>query len=109
MLCLFFTFSQIFVVSLLVLFLLILDNGPGMLEGFDPHFWNLNGLAFGIGTLAIIIIVICFCTIRVIREVDLGGAIRYLWAMLWIVPFEVFLTISLFDYFNVTSVWIRHW
>jgi hypothetical protein len=107
MLCLFFTFSQVFIVSLLVVFLLILDEETGTEIG--PHLWNLNGLTFAVGTLALIIIIICFCTIRAIREVDLVGAIRYLWAIFWIVPFEVFFNVSLFDYHKVTSVWIRHW
>lgn len=108
-LCLIFAIIQIIVVSLLVISLIFLDDAPGILDEYDPHFWNLNGPAFGIIVVAIILVFVCFCTVRILREVDLVGAIRYLWAMLWLVPFEVFLNISLFDYFNVTAVWVRHW
>lgn len=108
-LCLLFVLSQIIVVSLLVISLIFLDAAPGVLDEYDPHFWNLNGPAFGILVVSIILVMVCLGTIRVVQKVDLVGAIRYLWAMLWLVPFEVFLNISLFDYFNVTSVWIRHW
>jgi hypothetical protein len=48
-------------------------------------------------------------TIKVIQRVDLVRAIRYLWVLLWIVPFEIFFNISLFDYHRVTLVWIKHW
>lgn len=109
MLCLFFTFFQLFAVGWFVVLLFISDDEPGAIETFDSNLWNLNSLTFAVGSLAFIIIIICFCTIRVIREVDLVGAIRYFWAMAWIVPFEVFFNISLFDYHQVTSVWIRHW
>ncbi|CAJ1943148.1 unnamed protein product [Cylindrotheca closterium] len=108
-LCLIFVLSQIIVISLLVISLVFLDDAPGILDEYDPHFWNLNGPAFGVLAVSIILVMVCLGTIRVLQNVDLVGAIRYLWAMLWLVPFEVFLNISLFDYFNVTSVWIRHW
>jgi hypothetical protein len=108
-LCLVMTFTQLGASLWLATVLLFVDDAPGILTGFAPNFWNLNGPTFSIGILAFILIVTCSCTIRVIREVDLVGAIRYLWVLLWIVPFEIFFTISLYDYHNVTSVWIRHW
>lgn len=105
-LCLFFAFFQLFGVGWLVVLLLIL---PDEIGEFDPHYWNINVLSFAVGALAFILITICFCTIRVIREVDLVGAIRFNWALAWILPFQSFFTIGLFDYHHVTSVWIRHW
>ena len=64
--------------------LLILDDEKGLLTGFAPNFWNMNGAALTSGVLGMVIIVSCFFTIRVIRVVDLVGAIRYLWVLLWV-------------------------
>ncbi len=109
MICLFMTLVQLIMSMWLATVLLILDDEPGALRGFSPHLWNLNGAALSIGILAFILMVTCSCTIRVVREVDLVGVIRYLWVVLWIVPFEIFFNISLYDYHNVTKVWISHW
>lgn len=103
------TFIQLFAACWLFTLLLIVDDSPGILKGFAPHFWNLNGASFAVGILAFILIFTCFVTIRVIKEVDLVGAIRYLWLMLWLIPFEIFFTVSLFDRHLVTNVWVRHW
>jgi hypothetical protein len=108
-LCLFFTCCQLFASVWLAILLLAVDDERGALAGFSTHFWNLNGATFAVGILGFIIIVTCCCTIRVIKEVDLPGAIRYLWVVLWLVPFEIFFNLTLFDYHNVTAVWIRHW
>ena len=108
-LTIFITFVQLFAASWLGTLLLIADDSGGFIEGFAPHFWNLNGATWAVGILAFIFIVTCFCTIRVIQEVDLVGAIRYLWLILWLLPFEVFFTVSLFDRHLVTPVWVRHW
>lgn len=108
-LCLFMAFVQLVAAFWLASLLLIVDDGPGALGGFAPHFWNLNGATFSIGILAFVLILTCSCTIRVIKEVDLVGAIRYLWVLLWLFPFKIFFMISLYDYHNVTKVWIHHW
>jgi hypothetical protein len=62
---------------------------------FDSRFevltnvWNLNGPVWGIGALALIILVAVSCTVRAIQNVDLVGAIRFLWVILWVVPLQV--------------------
>lgn len=73
------------------------------------NFWNLNGAVYGLGILAFIIFVSAIMTVRVIQNVNLMGAIRYLWVLLWMAPFEILFVIGLFDYFRVTDVWIKHW
>jgi hypothetical protein len=108
-LCLFMTTIQLVMALWLTFTLLILDDGPGLLRDFAPHFWNCNGATFSIGILAVVIMLTCSFTIRVIKEVDVVRAIRCLWIILWIIPFEIFFNISLYDYYNVTEVWIRHW
>jgi hypothetical protein len=107
--CLLLTVVQVIMSMWLFIVLLILDDNPGIFGNFAPHLWNLNGAVLSIGILAVILMLTCTCTIRVVREVDLVGAIRYLWVMLWILPFEIFFTISLYDYHHVTQVWIHHW
>jgi hypothetical protein len=108
-LALFFALFQLVAAMWLATVLLILDDTPGALSGFSPHLWNLNGAVFSIGIFGFATIATCICTIRVIKEVDLVGAIRHLWVLLWLLPFECFFSISLFDYFGVTEVWIKHW
>lgn len=108
-LCAFFCFFQIVASLWLATLLLIVDDQKGALVGFAPHFWNLNGAGLSVGMLASALMLTCFLTIKVIQRVDLVKAIRYLWVLLWIVPFEIFFNISLFDYHRVTLVWIKHW
>lgn len=108
-LCAFFCFFQAVASLWLASLLLLVDDQKGILVGFAPHFWNLNGAGFSVGMLAFALMFTCFLTIKVIQRVDLVKAIRYLWVLLWIVPFEIFFNISLFDYHRVTLVWITHW
>jgi hypothetical protein len=89
--------------------LLIADEEDNVFAGFAVNFWNLNGAVFAIGLVGLVIIIACSWTLRIIRAVDLVGAIRYLWLVLWLIPFTVFFNISLLDYHRVTDVWVRHW
>lgn len=77
--------------------------------GSIVNIWNVNGSVLMLGVIAFIVIGAVLLTLRVIANVNLVGAIRYLWALLWILPFEIFFTIGLFDYFRVTDVWLKHW
>jgi hypothetical protein len=62
---------------------------------FDSRFevltnvWNLNGPIWCIGALSLIILLAVSCTVRAIHNVDLVGAIRFLWIILWVVPLQV--------------------
>lgn len=71
------------------------------------NIWNLNSTIFVLGLIAFGILVAYFLTVRTIRNVNLIGAIRYLWVLLWVIPFEIYFIIALFDYFRVTKTWIR--
>lgn len=107
--CLLMTLVQFTMAMWLVFTLLILDDEPGIFAGFSPHFWNCNGATFSIGILAFLLMIACSHTIRIAKEVDYSRATRSLWIVLWIMPFEIFFNISLYDYYNVSVVWIRHW
>lgn len=104
----FFTMMQVVAASWLAS-VIFWVTGQGALEMFSPHLWNVNGAAFMVGLIGATMMLMYFCTLRIIKEVDLVGAIRYLWFILWIAPFEIFFNITLFDYHSVTSVWVDHW
>jgi hypothetical protein len=71
--------------------------------------WNCNGYIYVAGVAAVLIFTSAILTWRVVRYVNLVGAIRYLWALNWSLPFETFCMICLLDYHSVTSVWVTHW
>eukprot|EP00536_Pseudo-nitzschia_multiseries_P006265 jgi/Psemu1/286351/fgenesh1_pg.130_\ len=73
------------------------------------HLWNNNGIVAFIGCLGVLLLFTCFWTVRIVKEVDLVGALRFLWLLLWILPIEAFLNIVAFDYHGVTSIWIIHY
>jgi hypothetical protein len=104
----FFTMMQLVAASWLATVLFWI-TGEGAAGAFSPHWWNCNGAVFSVGLIGAVIMIMCFCTVRIIKEVDLMGAIRYLWALLWIFPVEIFFNITLFDYHRVTEVWVVHW
>jgi hypothetical protein len=104
----FFTMMQLVAAAWLATVLFWI-TGEGATGAFSPHLWNCNGAAFAVGLIGAVIMVMCFCTVRIIKEVDLLGAIRYLWSLLWIFPVEIFFNITLFDYHRVTEVWVVHW
>lgn len=74
-----------------------------------PALWNMNGHIFVLSVAAALVFASATFTVRVIRYVNLVGAIRYLWALSWAIPFETFAAVCLFDYHSVTMVWIVHW
>ena len=68
--------------------------------------WNNNGSIILIGCLALVLVFTCFRTTRIVTEVDLVGALRFLWLLLWILPIAAFLNIAAFDSHEVTAIWI---
>ena len=70
------------------------------------YLWNNNGCIVAIGCLAFVLVFTCFWTTRIVKEVDLVGALRFLWLLLWILPVATFLNITALDYHKVTRAWI---
>ena len=125
-LCGFFATGQVAAGIFLLVVLLLHDNDN--FYNFRTNLWNLNCSIFTLGIIGFVLMCCVFFTRNVIRRVNLVGAIRYLWILMWILPLELFLSISLFgeylcdlalflffvsyvceDYHRVTHVWIRHW
>ena len=117
-LCAFFALGQVTAGT----FLLIILNSDRVVDRYNSavvrtedstsislDLWNLNGSVFLFGIIGLIILVTVLCTLKIVREVNLRGAVRYLWTMLWLLPLQIFFVISLFDYHRVTQVWVRHW
>eukprot|EP00537_Pseudo-nitzschia_pungens_P009407 CAMPEP_0172379456 /NCGR_PEP_ID=MMETSP1060-20121228/69943_1 /TAXON_ID=37318 /ORGANISM="Pseudo-nitzschia pungens, Strain cf. cingulata" /LENGTH=755 /DNA_ID=CAMNT_0013107197 /DNA_START=33 /DNA_END=2300 /DNA_ORIENTATION=+ len=73
------------------------------------HLWNNNGTVAFIGCLGVVLLFTCFWTIRIVKEVDLVGALRFLWLLLWILPIAACLNVVAFDYHGVTNIWIIHY
>lgn len=46
-------------------------------------------------------------TVPIIRRVILVGAIKYNWVLYEILPMQMFVVITLFDYHGVTDIWIK--
>jgi hypothetical protein len=71
-------------------------------SGFEilVNIWNINTHVYALGVLASVNLFASILTIRVIRNVNLVGAIRYLWLLLWVMPFQIYFIIGLFDYFR---------
>jgi len=74
-----------------------------------PDLWNSNVTLFLLGFVSVAVFFTMIFTIPVVREVNLTGAIRYMWTLVWILPLEAFFVIGLFDYRHVMNVWITHW
>jgi len=78
-------------------------------EALTPNLWMMSGSLLILSIVGFVLLVTMILTIPVIRQVNLIGAIRFMWVLYWILPLQIFLVIALFDYHNVTDVWIKHW
>jgi hypothetical protein len=93
------------------LWLIVVVYVEGLVNDDDDYrhefyLWNNNGCIVAIGCLAFVLVFTCFWTTRIVKEVDLVGALRFLWLLLWILPVATFLNITALDYHKVTSAWI---
>lgn len=87
-LCSFFAFIQICSAILLLIFFystLITERDDESVNrrdagsSFAPNLWNLNGSIFFIGFLGVVIFITMLMTLKVVREVNLRGGIKYMW------------------------------
>lgn len=71
--------------------------------------WNINGSIWFLGLLSVVVLVAIVLTTSVVRNVNLAGAVRLFWVLLWVLPLQVVFVIGVFDSFGVTTVWVRYW
>jgi hypothetical protein len=71
--------------------------------------WNINGSIWSLGLLSVVVLFTIVLTTRVVRDVNLVGAVRLFWVLLWVIPLQVVSLIGLFDSFGVTKVWVMFW
>jgi len=76
---------------------------------FSPLFWNINGSMFLVGLACIALFIAATVTWRVVRDVNLVGAVRYYWTLMWLSPFVLFCVVALFDIFGAANVYVKHW
>uniref|UniRef100_A0A7S2EB04 Uncharacterized protein n=2 Tax=Ditylum brightwellii TaxID=49249 RepID=A0A7S2EB04_9STRA len=106
-LCAFFAAVQVGVGLFLIL--IRFQSNSGFEETWEPYFWNVLGNLYFLAFVGLIIFITMMLTLRVIKEVNLLGAVRYMWTLYWLLPVDIFLVTALIDYHGVTWVWINHW
>jgi hypothetical protein len=78
-------------------------------EALTPNLWMMSGSLLFLSFVGFVLLITLILSIPAIRRVNLVGALRFMWVLHWILPLQIFLCTALFDYHNVTDVWIRHW
>jgi len=76
------------------------------LRTLTPNSWTSYVMILGLAGLGVLITKLL--ARRVIRDMDLAGALRYMWAIYWLLPIEILFVVGLFDYSGVTDVWVKH-
>ena len=116
-LCLFFAIGQIISAVCMAILLYakgIVDRDDGNVNRdekslFTFNLWNITPGLLSLGLVALVISIAVIRATPVIKEVNLSGAIRFLRSLVWILPIEAFFVIEMFDYHQVSDVWVRHW
>lgn len=75
----------------------------------SPNLWSVNGIIVTSGVLALCVFIGMLCSRRGLREISLPTSLRTMWFMLWVIPIQVYLFVSMFDYHGVTEVWVKNW
>ena len=75
----------------------------------DPNIWNCNLSLIMIGFIGLVLLLAVIFARKVIKEVDLGRALRYHAFLRNVLPFEIVSVLNLLDFHGVTRVWIKHW
>jgi hypothetical protein len=78
------------------------DRGRGDVK--TVNLWNINAMVFLAGILGIFVVIAMIYARRAIVEVNFGASLRFIWFLFWLIPLEIFVTINLFDYHQVSLV-----
>jgi hypothetical protein len=88
-----------------------IDDGKarGETDNFIPNLWNLNGNVIASGVVGAITLIVMLMARPIVRQVNLVGALRFMWVLLWILPVQLVFTIGLFDLHDATDVWVKQY
>ena len=81
------------------------DNRPLITQDL----WSLTTFVYFLSLMNFVLLIAAMLAQRAIRYVNLAKSVRYMWALFWILPLQVFFMIGLFDYNQVMEVWTKHW
>jgi hypothetical protein len=81
------------------------DNRPLITQDL----WSLTTFIYFLSLMNFVLLIAAMLAQRAIRYVNLAKSVRYMWALFWILPLQVFFMIGLFDYNQVMEVWTKHW
>lgn len=73
-----------------------------------PNLWCIYTFIPLVAIIGFVVFIILISTVRSIRRVNLQGALRYMWALYWILPLQIFFAFSFIDFHRVTEVSITH-
>lgn len=110
MLCLFFCIVQAGVGGYL-----FSTNFIGHYNGADDDpfingvLWSLQLFVYFLSIVSAILGITCLFARRWLRDVNLVGSVRFMWLLLWVLPLQIYFMIGLFDYYNVNTVYTKHW
>ena len=87
------------------------DKKPIITDQFSlsPTYWNLNSSLLLLTIFGFILLLATILARKAIQEVNLTGALRFYFVLLWIFPIEFFLVLTLIDIYGVSTVWVDHW
>ena len=78
-------------------------------EALSPNLWMPLGNLILLSMVGFGILIAMVISLRGIRDMSYPVLIRTMWAIYWCLPLELIFVLALFDYYRVTSVWIKHW
>jgi hypothetical protein len=68
------------------------------------NLWDINYMVLCSGVIGLLVALVMIFSRRAIAEVHVGGSLRFMWFLLWLIPLEIFVTVNLFDYHRVSEV-----
>lgn len=78
-------------------------------QSYIPNLWNPLNAVLGLTIIGLLLFGASLNALKIIRDVDILGALRYYWVLQWICPFEALFVFNLFDYHQVTKIFVKHW
>ena len=74
-----------------------------------PNLWSVNANILAAGFVGVCTLIAMFWARRGQRDIYLPGNLRFVWYLNWLIPIQVYLAVSMFDYHRVTQVYVVHW